>query len=61
MQQAVGTRIGMEVLAPGAPILTKDQISTLSAGDQDTEFVLNQGMLPVIEPGYFSSRFSKRV
>ncbi|KAJ7857604.1 hypothetical protein B0H13DRAFT_2356880 [Mycena leptocephala] len=60
MQQAVGTRIGMEVLAPGAPILTKDQISTLSAGDQDTEFVLNQGMLPVIEPGYFSSRFSKR-
>ncbi|KAJ7822437.1 hypothetical protein B0H13DRAFT_2447779 [Mycena leptocephala] len=42
MQEAVGTRIGMEVLAPGAPILTKDQISTLSAGDQDTEFVLNQ-------------------
>ncbi|KAJ6542740.1 putative halogenase [Mycena capillaripes] len=42
MQQSVGTRLGMDVLAPGAPILTKDQISTLSAGDKDTEWVLNQ-------------------
>jgi len=42
MQQDVGTRLGMDLLAPGAPILTKDQISSLSAGDQDTEYVLNQ-------------------
>ncbi|KAJ7793019.1 hypothetical protein B0H14DRAFT_3115063 [Mycena olivaceomarginata] len=42
MQERVGTRIGMDVLAPGAPILTKDQIAGLSAGDEDTEWVLNQ-------------------
>ncbi|KAF8183754.1 hypothetical protein K438DRAFT_1129539 [Mycena galopus ATCC 62051] len=42
MQERVGTRIGMDVLAPGAPILTKEQISNLSAGDTDTEWVLNQ-------------------
>ncbi|KAJ6482943.1 hypothetical protein C8R47DRAFT_1178119 [Mycena vitilis] len=42
MTQRVGTRLGMDLLAPGAPILTKDQIASLSAGDVDTEYVLNQ-------------------
>jgi hypothetical protein len=57
MQERVGTRIGIDVLAPGAPILTKDQIAGLSAGDEDTEWVLNQGM-QIIKPG--SSVFSLR-
>ncbi|KAJ7657874.1 hypothetical protein DFH06DRAFT_456143 [Mycena polygramma] len=42
MMQRVGTRLGMDLLAPGAPILTKDQIASLSSGDVDTEYVLNQ-------------------
>ncbi|KAJ7922291.1 hypothetical protein B0H13DRAFT_2230484 [Mycena leptocephala] len=41
MQQRVGTRLGMDILAPG-PILTMDQISGLAAGDEDTEWVLKQ-------------------
>ncbi|KAJ6615415.1 hypothetical protein B0H10DRAFT_2220437 [Mycena sp. CBHHK59/15] len=42
MQQAVGTRLGINVLAPGAPILTNEDIASMAAGDKDTENVLNQ-------------------
>ncbi|KAJ7780262.1 hypothetical protein DFH07DRAFT_468316 [Mycena maculata] len=42
LQQAVGTRLGVDLLAPGAPILTKEQITSMAAGDKDTELVLNQ-------------------
>ncbi|KAJ7682875.1 hypothetical protein B0H17DRAFT_1075209 [Mycena rosella] len=42
MQHRVGTRLGMDLLAPGVPIFTKDQIASMAAGDEDTENVLNQ-------------------
>jgi hypothetical protein len=42
MQEAVGTRLGMDLLAPGAPILTEEQIDRMTAGDEDAKFVLNQ-------------------
>ncbi|KAJ7157844.1 hypothetical protein C8R43DRAFT_1124994 [Mycena crocata] len=42
MQQAVGTRLGIDLLAPGAPILTEDQITSMAAGDEDATHVLNQ-------------------
>ncbi|KAK7055108.1 hypothetical protein R3P38DRAFT_2845154 [Favolaschia claudopus] len=42
MQQSVGTRLGVDFLAPGTPLLTRDEISNLAAGDEDTEWVLNQ-------------------
>ncbi|KAF8147454.1 hypothetical protein K438DRAFT_2090254 [Mycena galopus ATCC 62051] len=42
MQQRVGTRLGMDVLAPEVPFFTMGQISSLSAGDEDTEWVLKQ-------------------
>ncbi|KAJ7206028.1 hypothetical protein GGX14DRAFT_367523 [Mycena pura] len=42
MQQAVNTRLGIDLLAPSTPIFSKDQIARLSAGDQEAEYVLNQ-------------------
>ncbi|KAF7373328.1 FAD/NAD(P)-binding domain-containing protein [Mycena sanguinolenta] len=42
MQERVGTRLGIDVLAPEAPLLTKDQIDELAKGDEDTENVLKQ-------------------
>ncbi|KAJ7482206.1 hypothetical protein B0H11DRAFT_2232430 [Mycena galericulata] len=38
--RAVGTRLGVDLTA-AAPMLTKDQITSIAAGDEDTEYVLN--------------------
>ncbi|CAK5270931.1 unnamed protein product [Mycena citricolor] len=42
MMHAVGTKLQMDVLAPGAPIFTPAQIAALADGDEDTAKVLNQ-------------------
>ncbi|KAJ7067117.1 hypothetical protein C8F01DRAFT_1341668 [Mycena amicta] len=42
MQQAVNTRLGMNLLAPTAPIFTDEQIANLANGDEDTEWVMHQ-------------------
>ncbi|CAK5271410.1 unnamed protein product [Mycena citricolor] len=42
MMHAVGTKLQMDVLAPGAPIFTPAQIAALAHGDEDTVKVLNQ-------------------
>ncbi|KAJ7619465.1 hypothetical protein FB45DRAFT_159835 [Roridomyces roridus] len=42
LTHSVGTRLGMDLLAPSTPIFTKDQIDVLAAGDEETGQILRQ-------------------